>query len=149
MGQPQPLFHLFSSFRTEKFSCQQDSNSDRQSRMRELRPPDHQKFIFQPGIPYNLTTTDDSRLMGEHNQVSYLDVLFGDKSGGFFVEAGAFDGELFSNTLLLEKNRGWTGLLVSLQSYVALMVFKPIQLSGLNQCLDLKYAILAAVVAQW
>ena len=115
MGQPQPLFHLFSSFRTEKFSCQQDSNSDRQSRMRELRPPDHQKFIFQPGIPYNLTTTDDSRLMGEHNQVSYLDVLFGDKSGGFFVEAGAFDGELFSNTLLLEKNRGWTGLLVSLQ----------------------------------
>ena len=79
---------------------------------------DHQttKSFFQPGIPYNLTTTDDSRLMGEHNQVSYLDVLFGDKSGGFFVEAGAFDGELFSNTLLLEKNRGWTGLLVSLQS---------------------------------
>ena len=68
--------------------------------------------------------------MGEHNQVGYLDVMFGDKSGGFFVEAGAFDGELFSNTLLLEKNRGWTGLLVSLQSYVALMVFKPIQLSG-------------------
>jgi hypothetical protein len=43
-----------------------------------------------------------------------LDVLFGDKKGGFFVEAGAFDGELYSNTLYLEMKKSWTGILVSI-----------------------------------
>jgi hypothetical protein len=42
-----------------------------------------------------------------------LDILFGEKKNGFFIEAGAFDGELFSNTLYLEKMRDWTGILVS------------------------------------
>ena len=32
--------------------------------------------------------------------------------GGIFVEAGANDGENISNTLTLERNFGWTGLLV-------------------------------------
>ena len=38
--------------------------------------------------------------------------LFGKQRGGFFIEAGADDGELLSNTLYLEFKRGWTGLLV-------------------------------------
>ena len=31
---------------------------------------------------------------------------------GFFIEAGAFDGETFSNTLFFELKQNWTGLLV-------------------------------------
>lgn len=34
------------------------------------------------------------------------------KQGGFFVEVGACDGLLFSNTCLLEQKFGWRGLLV-------------------------------------
>ena len=31
---------------------------------------------------------------------------------GIFVEAGAFDGELISNTLFFELRMGWTGVLI-------------------------------------
>ncbi|KAL5011506.1 hypothetical protein ScPMuIL_010057 [Solemya velum] len=34
------------------------------------------------------------------------------QQGGFFIEAGAADGESYSNTLFLEIKRNWTGLLV-------------------------------------
>lgn len=34
------------------------------------------------------------------------------KEGGFFVESGGFDGESYSNSLFLERVRGWSGLLI-------------------------------------
>jgi hypothetical protein len=33
-------------------------------------------------------------------------------SNGFFIECGAYDGEIFSNSLFFELKRNWTGLLV-------------------------------------
>ncbi|KAK3860847.1 hypothetical protein Pcinc_033136 [Petrolisthes cinctipes] len=42
----------------------------------------------------------------------YIRKLFSDYHDGFFVEAGALDGVYLSNTLWLEMNLGWTGLLV-------------------------------------
>ncbi|XP_066949320.1 uncharacterized protein [Macrobrachium rosenbergii] len=46
----------------------------------------------------------------------YLDTtirfLFKDEPPGFFVEAGALDGEYISNSLQLELEKGWKGLLV-------------------------------------
>ena len=38
----------------------------------------------------------------------------------FFVEAGAYDGVVFSNSILLELKHKWTGLLVDLWLLVAL-----------------------------
>jgi hypothetical protein len=34
------------------------------------------------------------------------------QENGFFVECGAADGEFYSNTLELEVQHGWTGLLI-------------------------------------
>ncbi|XP_018403158.1 PREDICTED: uncharacterized protein LOC108780069 [Cyphomyrmex costatus] len=38
--------------------------------------------------------------------------IFNDKKNGFYVECGAYDGEIRSNTLFLERFRGWSGLLI-------------------------------------
>jgi FkbM family methyltransferase len=46
-------------------------------------------------------------------QDEYLDKeIFNKKTNGFFVEVGANDGVLFSNSLFFEKNRSWKGLLI-------------------------------------
>jgi hypothetical protein len=42
-----------------------------------------------------------------------VDKLLNEKRNGFFIEAGAYDGEYHSNTLFFEMSRNWTGLLVS------------------------------------
>jgi FkbM family methyltransferase len=47
-----------------------------------------------------------------------LDRLF-DRHGGFFVEAGGFDGYRQSNTYYLERFRGWRGVLVEPMSELA------------------------------
>jgi len=52
------------------------------------------------------------KLNGQFGQADTIEKLFRGKKNGFFVEAGAFDGENFSNTLLFELKHNWTGLLV-------------------------------------
>lgn len=41
-----------------------------------------------------------------------LETLLGHKTGGTFIEIGAFDGVSLSNTVLLEKSFGWTGICI-------------------------------------
>lgn len=50
-------------------------------------------------------TTDFSQI----GQSKYIDGLLGAKRNGFFIECGAFDGELFSNSLFFELERNWSG----------------------------------------
>ena len=49
------------------------------------------------------------KLYGQFNQVTVVDRLLGRKEQGFFIEAGAFDGEFLSNTLFFEVMRSWSG----------------------------------------
>ena len=51
-------------------------------------------------------------VLGESNQPKMIDELFKGAKNKFFIEAGAHDGEEISNTLFLEMQRNWTGLLV-------------------------------------
>lgn len=41
-----------------------------------------------------------------------VDNILQQRRNGFFIECGAYDGEIFSNTLFFEMQRNWTGLLV-------------------------------------
>ncbi|KAG7170326.1 protein Star-like [Homarus americanus] len=67
-------------------------------------------------LPYNLST--NLRYSTGKDQFTwpwihhFLQLLFSEQRGGFFVEAGALDGEYLSNTLWLEQELGWTGLLI-------------------------------------
>lgn len=79
-----------------------------------------QTYLDPPStLPYNLSLRmreNKSKYGGSwgfiHNQT---EKLFGGGGGhrrGFFIEAGALEGERASNTLLLEQELGWIGLLV-------------------------------------
>ncbi|KAK7085829.1 hypothetical protein SK128_000468 [Halocaridina rubra] len=58
---------------------------------------------------YSRFLTED---YGFWKNMRIIQALFDDRPPGFFVEAGALDGEFLSNTLYLEMEKGWTGLLV-------------------------------------
>ena len=74
-----------------------------------------QRYLEPPSkLPYNFTRLESQRnnMLSFYVIRSLLEQLFGNTTGGFFVEAGAYDGESISNSLWLEKEKGWTGLLV-------------------------------------
>jgi hypothetical protein len=53
----------------------------------------------------------------QYGQDLWVDTYFGQKRNGIFVEVGGYDGETHSNTLFLEKERGWQGLLIEANPY--------------------------------
>jgi FkbM family methyltransferase len=63
--------------------------------------------------------TDDLQLENpdlEHysqsGQSQVVDEILEQKTGGFYIECGAANGEGFSNSLFFEKSRNWTGVLI-------------------------------------
>ncbi|XP_071524461.1 uncharacterized protein [Panulirus ornatus] len=76
-----------------------------------------QWFLDPPStLPYNLSTNPHylaTSRMGTWPFIhKNLRQLFSEEREGFFVEAGALDGQQLSNTLWLEQELKWTGLLV-------------------------------------
>ena len=53
-----------------------------------------------------------SHVEGQFGQPHLVDQMLNSMRNGFFVEAGAADGQKLSNTLFFELKRNWTGLLV-------------------------------------
>jgi FkbM family methyltransferase len=73
----------------------------------------------------------------EFGQPSYIENLLNNRSEGFFLECGAFDGTLNSNTLHLELSRSWTGLLVEANPiYFRSLLMKRRRAYLLNACLS-------------
>lgn len=55
---------------------------------------------------------NDHEFYSQLGQDLFVLIELGKKKEGFFIEIGAGDGFYLSNTYLLEKNFGWTGILV-------------------------------------
>ena len=79
------------------------------------------EIILEPNLKqdYNLSRpVKEILLMKQEDPDQYQDLsfevenYFRQKKNGFFIEAGAVDGELDSHSLRLEVEHGWTGLLV-------------------------------------
>ncbi|XP_061167862.1 uncharacterized protein LOC133176809 [Saccostrea echinata] len=54
----------------------------------------------------------DNKIDYSSGQSSLVDSLLENKERGFYIECGAFDGELQSTSLLFERYRKWQGLLI-------------------------------------
>ena len=66
-------------------------------------------------LEYNFTRRlERIAINGEKNQpIHVFNQIFKNRiRNGFFIEAGAYDGEISSNTLFFELKQNWTGLLV-------------------------------------
>lgn len=80
--------------------------------------PDLIKFvsslILRPSYdkPLNLKSKPKQNDFSQIGQSLIIDELLNGKRNGFFVEAGGFDGETYSNSLFFELERGWNGVLI-------------------------------------
>lgn len=76
-----------------------------------------ENYHQQPSsLPYNLSTNPKYKAAAKQDSwgliYAYTRTMFEGHRGGVFIESGALDGEYLSNTLWLEQELGWTGLLV-------------------------------------
>jgi hypothetical protein len=63
-------------------------------------------------FPYNISSSSCACYHSQDGQDKFVDDQLKGMRGGFFIEAGAYDGVRLSNTLFLEKEKGWSGLLI-------------------------------------
>ncbi|RNA05794.1 Star-like [Brachionus plicatilis] len=80
----------------------------------------------------------------EYKQSRIIDNLLLSKKNGFFVEAGAYDGEKMSNSLFFELSRNWTGLLIEpIPQHYQNLLSKNRNVFSINACLAKKHPIVA------
>lgn len=76
---------------------------------------------------------------GQTGQMDLILKYFNNKKKGFFIEAGAWDGEDLSNTIYMETQLAWTGLLVEPNKGVyEILKGKKRNAHSINSCLSIK-----------
>ncbi len=85
----------------------QGASQDNPRLIREIRD----YWIVPPSRWHTNLESPKQSDYSQHSQSKVIASVL-QKNGGFFVECGAADGELYSNTLFFEKAKNWTGLLI-------------------------------------
>jgi hypothetical protein len=95
------------------------------------------KLLIPPSPRNKLNIRDKKRKhFSQSDQSKYIDELLNGKRDGFFIEAGAFDGESYSNSLFFERERNWTGLLIeAIPRYFNQLKDKKRHAYALNACI--------------
>jgi FkbM family methyltransferase len=94
-------------------------------------------LIVQPSKK-KLNLIDNNRThFSQIGQDKYIDEMLNNRENGFFIEAGAYDGEVLSNTLFFEMQRKWTGLLIEpLPKLFEQLLSKNRNAFALNACIS-------------
>lgn len=115
---------------TAKFMIEERSQDD----------PDLIKFVsslIRPPCkdPLNLSVRGKSDF-SQHGQTKIIEKILNSQRNGFFIEAGAYDGEEMSNTVFLELERNWTGILIEpVPSFYQKLIRKNRNVFTLNACI--------------
>ncbi|XP_023932893.1 uncharacterized protein LOC106167926 [Lingula anatina] len=96
-----------------------------------------EKWLLAPSSrPYHLDKPQKIHA-SQVGQSQAIDKLLKQRKNGFFVEAGAADGELISNSLFFERFRNWTGVLVEANPWAFDKMAKKHRKSNvINACLS-------------
>lgn len=69
-------------------------------------------YLVPPSNKTDLNLDNPEIIDTSMGQAEKIRQILGNKKNGFFIECGALDGEIRSNTLNFERFHGWTGLLI-------------------------------------
>ena len=64
-------------------------------------------------MQFDILIFEDNNLYNTQMFVYYIHFILGGKKNGFYIETGAYDGEIYSNSLLFELKRNYTGMFCS------------------------------------
>ena len=101
----------------------------------------HKDWFSQPSIlPYDMQGKPTSNIyFSQDNQDKFVDQYFKQKRNGVFLEVGAGDGIVFSNSLFFERERNWTGLLIEPTRYLFERLLKVHRKAyAVNACLSVE-----------
>ena len=97
-------------------------------------------LIHEPLIGSRNLLKPDKIDYSQYGQSTYMDKIFDKKTSGFFIEAGAYNGEDISNTLFFEIQRNWTGILIEpVPELFESIVSKKRNAYAINVCIAEKY----------
>lgn len=107
---------------------------------RDEYDPEVVEFVRQLIVPPSnkpiRLTNPDKIDYSQSGQSRFVDELLGSRRGGFFIEAGGFDGESHSNSLFFERSRNWTGLMIEpIPRYFSQILTKNRRVHVLNACI--------------